>query len=409
MQLTVRPSGRILFGRGTADAVAEVVRGIGDSVLLCSDEAVLSQPAADAIVERLRETSANLLVFPGAEAELPISCVQAALEASHALEHLDVVVGLGGGSAIDLAKLVSLLRTHQGPLDRYYGDSLVPGPCIPVVAVPTTAGTGSEVTPVAVVGDPTRILKVGVSSPFLVPRAAICDPELSLTCPPRVTAFSGIDAVAHAVEAFTASRRTSQQMPSAPEVFQGKNEISDLFALEAIRRISASLERAVSDGADLVARESMLFGSLCAGIAFGTAGTAGAHALQYAVGAATRTPHGLGVGLLLPFVLSFTRPACTPELAVIAEALGVSDSGHDATSAAIGELHRMATAVGVPETLAELGLTREELPELARQASTVTRLLRNSPRELDEASLLVILEAAHEGRFVDERTKETWG
>jgi alcohol dehydrogenase len=211
-----------------------------------------------------------------------------------------------------------------------------------------------------------------------------------------VTAFSGIDALAHAVEAFTATVRPRAWDDHPGAVFQGKTVFSDTFALEAVRAIGGALERAYTHGDDLDAREQMLYGALCAGVAFGNAGTAGAHALQYPIGASTSTPHGLGVGLLLPYVLRYTRDACVPELGQIADALGV-ERGADA---AIAEIARLAAAVGVPQSLEEIGVAEDELPEIAEQAATVTRLVSNSPRELDTAGLLEILRDAWRGAGV---------
>jgi len=397
----MRPPGEVLFGCGARAALPAIVSRFGKAAFVCSDEGVLSQPAVAQTVEALRRAGITATIFGDTAPELPLHSVSRALQRTREMPQLDVVIGLGGGSAIDLAKIVSLLLTHGEPLARFYGESLVPGPCTPVIAVPTTAGTGSEVTPVGVISDPGRELKVGVSSQFLVPAAAICDPELTTTCPPKVTAYSGIDALAHAVEAFTAARRLRSFERLNDEVFHGKNELSDGFALAAVRRIARTLERAVADGSDLEARESMLLGSLYAGLAFAAAGTAGAHALQYAVGAATETPHGLGVGLLLPFVLSFTRPACETELESLSAALGVVDGATDPAGAAIEEVRRLALAVGVPPTLAGIGVGRADLPRIAEQASGVTRLLRNSPRILDPVALLSILEAAHDGLLPD--------
>jgi alcohol dehydrogenase len=337
-------------------------------------------------------------VFDGAEPDVPLSCIDRCLEAGKGRD-IDLVIGLGGGSAIDVAKLAALLLRYPGPLERYYGEGAVPAGTLPVIAVPTTSGTGSEVSPVAVVTDPDRHLKVGVSSVELIPRVAICDPDLTLSCPSSVTAFSGVDALAHAVEALTSASRPRDWADHPGEVFQGRNAFTEHFAVSAIEAIGRSLERAVADGSDAAARTDMMYGSLCAGLAFGNAGTAGAHALQYPIGATTSTPHGLGVGLLLPYVLRFTQTGCAPELALVARALGVAD-GDEATSAtrAIDEIARISAAVGVPRTLAEIGVARAALPALARDASTVTRLLRNSARELDEAALLSILEDAWTGQ-----------
>ena len=392
----VRQPRQTLFGRGALAALAPVAARIGRRILVCSDAAILAQPRVESALRTLEGQSDACIVFDGVEQELPLSTIDRCIELAQA-EEIDVVIGLGGGSCLDAAKLTALRLSHPGQLEQYYGEGTVPGSILPVVAVPTTAGTGSEVSPVAVVGDPGRRLKVGVSSPELIPRAAICDPELTLSCPPRVTAFSGIDALAHAVEAFTARERPREWAAHPGEVFQGKTVFTDRFALEAIRCIGLALERAVTHGDDLDAREQMLYGSLCAGIAFGNAGTAGAHALQYPIGAATSTPHGLGVGLLLPYVLRYTRDACRPELEEVARALDVEPSA----DAAIVEIARLAAAVGVPRTLAEIGVAEEDLPQLATQAATVTRLVANSPRPLDVEGLLSILGEAWAGVALD--------
>jgi alcohol dehydrogenase len=388
----LRGPAEIHVGAGALAALPGVTRRHGTRVLLCGDRVMLDQAAVGAVVARLRDDAEELVVFDAIEPDLPLSVLDAVLGAVDG-RAIDVVVGLGGGSAIDTAKLAALLLRHPGPAERYYGENAIPGPVAPIVAVPTTAGTGSEVTPVAVVGDPGRRLKVGVSSLELIPSAAICDFELTLSCPASVTAFSGIDALAHAVEAYTSRARPRDWASYPGEIFQGRTALTDGYALTAIEAIAGSLERAVADGHDRPARQSMLYGSLCAGLAFGNAGTAGAHALQYPVGAATGTPHGLGVGLLLPSVLRYTAPACGPALTEVAGALGVEP----APEAAIAEIARLAAAVGVPRTLAEIGIDPGDLPEFAELAAGITRLAGNSPRELDATAMLTILEDAFAG------------
>jgi alcohol dehydrogenase class IV len=388
----LRTPAETMFGRGARAALAGAAAQFGTTALVCADPNVLPLPAATAMLRELAAAGVEAVVFDGTEPEVPLASVDRCLEAA-AGRRIDVVIGFGGGSSIDMAKLAALLLRHPGPLQRYYGEAAVPGPVVPLIAVPTTSGTGSEVTPVAVVADPDRHLKVGVSSPHLIPRVAICDPELTLSCPPGVSAFSGIDALAHAVEAFTAGARPREWSEYPGEVFQGKNAFSDRFAIAAIAAIGGALEAAVAHGDDIEAREAMMYGSLCAGIAFGDAGTAGAHALQYPIGALSSTPHGLGVGLLLPFVLQYTRARCTPELAQVGEALGV---GPD-SEAAITEIARLAEAVGVPPTLAEIDIPLEALPGIASDAASVTRLVRNSARELDLPALRAILDAAWHG------------
>ena len=307
----LRSPKEIMFGCGSIVALPKVVAQFGSRVLVCTDANVMRHPAVEAAIAELRAASSEVRVLDSIAPDLPLSAVQACLDAAD--PRTDVVVGLGGGSCMDAAKLVALLLRHPRPLELYYGENAVPGSVVPIVAVPTTAGTGSEVTPVAVVGDPSRQLKVGVSSTHLIPAVAICDPELTLSCPPSVTAFSGIDALAHAVEALTARARPRAWESYPGEIFQGSTELTDDYARRAIRAIGSALERAYADGSDLTARTEMLYGSLCAGLAFGNAGTAGAHALQYPIGAATATPHGLGVGLLLPVRAQLHSPCLRRE------------------------------------------------------------------------------------------------
>jgi alcohol dehydrogenase class IV len=288
---------------------------------------------------------------------------------------------------------------HGENLRSFYGEEQVPGPTAPVIAIPTTAGTGSEVTPVAVLTDPEAVLKVGISSRHLIPTCAVVDPAMTHSCPPSVTGHAGIDALAHAIEAFTAARR---QLPAASNaVFVGKNSLSDAFALEAIRHIAPNLTAAQRD--EPRARAAVAYGSLCAGLAFATAGTAVAHALQYAIGARTHTPHGLGTGLLLPYAMRFNQPTRLKELAAIGRAMGVCGERCDderCSRQAIAAVAALAIEVGVPASLATLHVTEDELPELARQALGVSRLIANNPRDLDERALVEILGAAWRGELV---------
>lgn len=385
----------VLFGAGALAAVGPAARRIGSSALICTDPTIAASSTAAIVRAGLEQAGVRTAEFAGAEPDLPLACVEEALAAAQG-RRFDVIIGLGGGSSIDLAKAVALLSVDPGPIERFYGENRLRGPVLPVVAIPTTAGTGSEVTPVAVLSDPGRRLKVGVSDQRLVPEVAIVDPVATLSCPRSVTAFSGVDALTHAVEAWCAPWR-EQPFSSYPgNVFRGQEELSRHYALAAIERIARSLERACEHGDDLDARSDMAYASLCAGIAFAHAGTASAHALQYPVGAATRTPHGLGVALLLPYTLQIARPAVDEALSSVAAALGIGEC-EDRAGAAIDEIERLVRAVGVPSSLAEIGVARSELPHFAKDASEIERLVRNSPRPMGVAELLAVLEAAWAG------------
>lgn len=340
-------------------------------------------------------------VFTEAKAEVPLDDVKACAE--RARNHgADVLVALGGGSVIDLTKVTALTVSYDGPLDAYYGEGAVPGPVTPIIAIPTTAGTGSEVTPVAVVTDSSKELKVGVSSPYLIPRVAICDPELTATCPPGLTAHSGVDALSHAIEAYTAADREFEWDSVQSRIFIGKNLISDTFALRAIELIADNLETAVNDGTDLSARAGMQLGSTMAGLAFAQAGTSLAHALQYPIGAATHTPHGLGVGLLLPYAMRFNVGVREAELASIAPLLGAEVDGMNQRAqalAAVDAVNDLIASVGFPTSLEGLGVTPAQLDRFADQATGISRLLDNNPRAADREDLFAVLNAALRGEL----------
>jgi len=308
--------------------------------------------------------------------------------------HADTIIAVGGGSALDAGKLIAVLLAHGSPLSRFYGENLVPGPIIPLIAVPTTAGTGSEVTPVAVLSDPARAMKVGISSPHLIPIAAIVDPELTFGAPATVTAFSGIDALVHAVESYTAAvLPSSDPIP----VFTGSNALTAPISLAAAARLHRWLPVATASPKDRIARAEMALGALQAGIAFGPTGTHLSHALQYPLGSLTKTPHGLGTGLFLPYVLNELRtdPVTAERLRDLADAV---DLGRN-DAAFVRSLVALNRAIGVPATLEQLGVRFDQLPQLAEGALASARLIAISPIPVDKELLMRILVAAHSGKL----------
>jgi alcohol dehydrogenase len=396
----LRPPREVIFGFGAIAAVGRIAATYGHKVLVCTDEHVASSSAFNSVMSALKHGSLDVRVFTGCQPNVPTAAVNEGV-AFAAEDPPDVIVAVGGGSVIDLAKLTGALLRHPAPLSAYYGENKVPGFGVPVIAAPTTAGTGSEVTPVAVVADSSRELKVGVSSAYLVPVCAICDPAFLRTCPPTVAAHSGMDALAHAVEAFTAIRRVGESPAelSGRRVFVGKNVLSDHFALTAVRAIGLALVRAVNDPDD-EARAAMLYGSLTAGLAFATAGTGLAHALQYPIGARTNTPHGLGVAVVLPQVMRFNAEARGPELTAIAQAL---NSGIGAADA-IGAVETLNARIGIPSTLEAIGVSHDDLDRIAHEALTITRLVENNPRPASASDLRTIVEESWRGhrRSVDD-------
>ena len=392
----------VLFGEGQVAAIGQVSAKFGTRALICTDARFATTAAFSEIINHLQASNISFQVFDRVEPDVPCENVYACVEAARPFSP-DLVVGLGGGSCIDMAKCASLILSHGGLLENYYGEFKIPSRVLPIIAVPTTAGTGSEVTPVAVVSDSNRALKVGISSPHLVPAAAICDPSLTWSCPAGLTAIAGADALTHAIEAFTALRRAPDASLPQHHVFVGKNAFSDIFALKAISLIGQSLVLAFNDGTHKQARSDLMLGALCAGCAFATTGTSLAHAVQYPIGALTHTAHGLGVAAMLPYAMTFNRWSSVAEMAEIALALGVKAEGRSAaalSSEAITRVKYLCKEVKIPSTLKELGLAQDKIDWTAEQAIGIGRLIKNNPRPVELDSMKTLLQAAYNGDFV---------
>ncbi|KVA20700.1 iron-containing alcohol dehydrogenase [Burkholderia ubonensis] len=293
----------------------------------------------------------------------------------------EIVLGLGGGSSMDVAKLLAALVPGRQPLAEMYGVDKVTSARLPLVQMPTTAGTGSEVTAVSIV-TVGEARKMGVVSPHLLADVAILDAELTLGLPRAATAATGIDAMVHAIEAYTSARL--------------KNPVSDMLARHALTLLSRNLLAACDDGRDRRAREAMLVGAMFAGQAFANAPVAAVHALAYPVGGIFHVPHGLSNALVLPHVLRFNAPAAAPLYAELAAIVAPAAAGSDEAKARalIDEIDRLIAATGIPRTLREVGVTEGDLPRMAAEAMLQTRLLVNNPREVTQADALEIYRQA---------------
>jgi alcohol dehydrogenase len=389
----------VVFGSGHRSCLGAMAAQLGSRALVCTDTRLSSDPHFKAMLADLERSGLTVHVYDAVQPDLPLESVYHCLQDCNGFG-ARLVIGIGGGSCMDMAKTVALLLRHGGRIQDYYGEYKVPEPVLPVIAVPTTAGTGSEVTPVAVVSDTERNVKVGIASPHLIPVAAVCDPELTLSCPPGLTAYSAGDALTHAIESYTALARTPEPGLTQQHVFVGKNALSDQFALLSISSIWKGLRRAYANGQDLEAREHLMLGALAAGCAFGTAGTAAAHAIQYPVGAITHTPHGAGVATLLPYVMQFNKPACEGALVQIARALDLGaagDTDESLSQRVIDEIASLLDFVGIPRTLRDLGLPAEKQDYTAETALSITRLVKNNPRPLDLPAMRKITQAAYSG------------
>jgi alcohol dehydrogenase class IV len=384
-------SDEILFGAGAAaqTGVEAAQRGFARA-LIVTDQRLIDAGVSALVVNSLHASGIAVDVFAGGVPEPSDSIVDAAADAARAAKP-DVIIGLGGGSNMDVAKVAAAVHTHGGGCARYFGENAVPGPTTPVFALPTTAGTGSEVTAVAVIEDSARKLKLAVASPHLKPRLAIVDPLLTLSCPARVTAESGMDALTHAVEALTVIHHSALDVPPGTrQQFSGRFDLTDALAERAIRLVGQHLRAAVYQPKNLAAREGMHLAALLAGMAFSSAGLGAAHALQYPVGALTHTPHGLGTGLLLPFVVAYLLPANPDAFAQIAGWLGEVATPENCVAA----LQSLKRDIGLPMRLRDIGVTEDALKTMSEQATAYARLIRMSARPLNATAFLEILTQA---------------
>lgn len=388
---TFHSAGQILFGPGAVEQIGhEAVRLGVRRVLIVTDRRLASAGLVEEIRRPLAAADVTVEVFDGGEPEPSLELASACLAQARSFRP-DALLGLGGGSNMDLAKAVAILFSHGGALADYVGDSRVPGPVLPLICVPTTAGTGSEVTASAILTDTANKIKVGVLSNHIRPRLALVDPRLTLTCPAKVTADSGIDALTHAIEAYTAVDNADFPLPPGEvTVYQGRNPMADMVSEKAIALVGEHLVQAVRQPNDLRAREGMALAATLGGLAFSNCGVALVHAMEYPVGGAVHCSHGAGNGLLLPFVLRFNLPACRPRLARVAALLGEDVNGLDESAAAeraIAAVERLKRDIGIPQRLRDIGVTAEMLPEFATKAFGIKRILRVNPRTVSQPEI----------------------
>jgi alcohol dehydrogenase class IV len=375
---------QLLFGRDAVRQLGDVAGRLGAKRALIVTDPILVKAG---LVERLREplAAAKIAVetFGGGEPEPSFRAAEACLETARAF-HPDVLVALGGGSNMDLAKMVAIILGNGGTMRDYVGDDKIPGPVWPLICVATTAGTGSEVTAAAVLTDTDNQMKVGILSNYLRPRVALVDPLLTVSCPPKVTADSGIDALTHAIEAFTAVDNATFPLPPGERtVYQGKHPVGDLFAEKAIALVGQHLRQAFTNGKDLEAREGMALAATLAGLGFSNVGVAAVHAMEYPVGGAVHCSHGCGNGLLLPWVMRFNLPARVREFGRIAQLLGEDVAGlseQQAAERAVEAVDRLRADIGIPGRLREIGVKQEQLRGFAERAHGIRRVMRVNPR-----------------------------
>jgi alcohol dehydrogenase class IV len=381
-QFSFETAPRMICEQGGADRLGEIAKGLGVTRLfLVTDAGLMKAKLLDGALASLAAAGVQASVFSDVLADPPELSVQAAVDAARAAG-ADGVAGFGGGSSMDTAKLVALMARTPQALPSIYGIGLARGPRLPLIQVPTTAGTGSEVTPISILTTPSHEKK-GVVSPLLYPDVALLDSRLTLGLPAAVTAMTGIDAMVHAIEAYTTKLK--------------KNPLSDALAIKALQLLYANVLAAVNDGKDATVRENMLLGSLFAGMAFANAPVGAVHALAYPLGGHYGLPHGLTNSLVLGAVLEFNLPVAQRLYAELGRTLLPELASASDTAAArsfVDAIRERVAAMPYAQTLRAAGIQEADLPMLARDAMNVQRLLVNNPRDVAYDDALAMYRAA---------------
>lgn len=374
-EITLLQPQKIVFGTGCINKLVDDYQKLGFKRLF-----VLTAPPIRPLIEEslavLAEGGISIEVVQDIVAEPTVNDFKRILEQARRFG-ADSVVGIGGGSVLDVTKLVASFINSEQQVEDCFGTGFIKAKGLWFACLPTTAGTGSEVSPNAILLDERDHLKKGIVSPYLIADAAYVDPKLTWSVPAKVTADTGMDALTHCIEAYT-------NKFAHPTV--------DIYALQGIRLIAANLEKAVKNGHDVEAREALALGSLYGGLCLGPVNTAAVHALSYPLGGEFHIPHGLSNAILLPSVMKFNRPANLRRYAEVALALGC-EPGQDADETAqhgVEFIYRLAEAVGIPQKLSDLGIPQTAVPGMAKAAMEVQRLLKNNPREVTEQDALNI-------------------
>jgi alcohol dehydrogenase class IV len=408
---------RVTFGRGALGEVGDRARGLGmRRVALITDARLRALPWFDDVTRSLAAAGLDAVVFD----EVAIEPTDVSFEAAARFARdarPDGYVSLGGGSVIDTAKAANLFASHPAPLRTYVNAPLgdaqpVPGPLAPHIACPTTSGTGSEVTGIAIFDWLAHLAKTGIASPRLRPTEAIVDPRTTETLPANVVAASGMDVLCHALESYTArsfTQRAAPRAPTARPMSQGSNPWSDLGCREAMRLATTYLERAVRDATDAEAREQIMWAATLAGIAFGNAGVHVPHAMAYAVAGRVRdfapdgypmhpiVPHGMAVAVGAPAVARRLGPYCPERHLEAAALLGAETRGislDDAGEVLARRVIALSRAVAIPNGMSGVGYAAADIPDLVRGTLPQQRLLANAPCEVDGECLHALFDDA---------------
>ena len=376
----------IKFGSGCLEQLGDIcLKKIGQNILIVTDDGIIKNGIIDKALKSLRESNIEYTIFSDVKADPPESnildstkiCIQKSVKG---------VIGIGGGSSLDVAKVTAVLSKGQEQLNQIYGIENIKGERLPLILIPTTAGTGSEVTPVSIitVGEEE---KKGVSSSLILPDLAILDPDLTLGLPANTTAATGIDAMVHAIEGYTSANKNN-------------NPISKMLAIEALKLLGGSIEKAVFEGSNVEARGKMLIGAMLAGKSFANSPVAAVHALAYPIGGTFHVSHGLSNSLVLPYVLRFNSvdSKTASDYAELAQFvfpdLDTNKGAQAVCAEFIENLENLSKRLGLPQKLREVNIPKDACEKMAQDAMKQTRLLVNNPREVTEKDALNIYQSA---------------
>ena len=367
--ITILQPQKIVFGTGCIQTLVNDYQKLGLKKLFVLTAPPI-RPLIDDALGELTAAGIAIETYQDIVAEPTVNDFKRILDVARTFG-ADSVLGIGGGSVLDVTKLVAAFINSDQQVEDCFGTGFIQKKGLWFACLPTTAGTGSEVSPNAILLDERDHLKKGIVSPYLIADAAYVDPKLTWTVPAKVTADTGMDALTHCIEAYT-------NKFAHPAV--------DIYALQGIRLIAAHLERAVKDGKDVEAREAMALGSLYGGLCLGPVNTAAVHALSYPLGGEFHIPHGLSNAILLPSVMKFNMPACLERYAQVSVAFGLAEgkNAEETAQRGVDFIYQLADAVGIPKKLTDLGIPQTAVDGMAKAAMEVQRLLKNNPREVTE-------------------------
>ena len=383
---TFNTTSGIRFGSGmSVSSSQEICKILGSNILFITDKDLMSLKLTEPTLNELKKFSSKVEIFEDVEADPSLKTLLNSIEIGKKIKATGVI-GFGGGSSMDVAKLTSLILGSDENIEEVWGVSNAKGPRLPLVLVPTTAGTGSEVTPISIitVGEEE---KKGVSSPIILPDVAILDPDLTIGLPAHTTAATGIDAMVHAIEGYASANKNN-------------NPISKMLSIEALKLLGGSIEKAVFDGSNIEARGNMLIGAMLAGKSFANSPVAAVHALAYPIGGTFHVSHGLSNSLVLPYVLRFNSAdnKATKDYAELAPFvfpdININQGSQAVCSEFIDRMESLSKKLGLPQKLREVNIPKEACIKMAKDAMKQTRLLVNNPREVTEKDALNIYESA---------------